>query len=167
MVRWPSNVGNMLHWTLNANHLDMLVAVSRGIGLGALLPNHNCDLEWELSLSLSPGEARNFGMAHAKLGFDPSERMLWVGKTSMSEDVWIAMVPNTFETDSTPMLDELKDAGKHGRRHTQLRERHRRALLVFLAHVISCAGIRHIAVRSIYPDLDSDKEAFSRVSNVL
>lgn len=167
MVQWPRDLGNIMHWTLNANNLDMLVAVSRGIGLGALLPNHNSDLDWQLELSLSLGETRNFGVAHAKLGFDPSERMLWVGKTPMLEDVWIAMVPNAFEKDSTPMLDELKDTGKRNRRHTQLRKRHRRTLLLFLAHVLSRIGMRHISVRSTYPDLDGDDEDFSMCSDIL
>ena len=89
----------------------MLVVVSRGIGLGTLLPNSGSDLDWEFKLDMSKNRFCDFTVARAKLGFNPSGRMLWVGTTTMSEDVWIALVPNTFETDAASMLEELEDKG--------------------------------------------------------
>jgi hypothetical protein len=164
-VSFPKEEGSKVNWRVTKHFLDMLVAVSNGIGLGALLPNTQvaCDTNWEFVLDLSKNQTRDFGIMHAKLGFNPLQRMLWVGKTSMSEDVWIAMVPNTFETDHSLVLDELKDAGK---RSTHLRERHRKALLVFLAYVLQRAGMRHIYLSEEYPDLDDD-EALKLASNIL
>lgn len=153
MVPSPSDLGNKMHWSVTRHFMDMLVIVSRDIGLGALLPKSNSNVSWMFHLDLSKNETRDFGMAHAKLGFDPSERMLWMGKTAMSEDVWIAMVPKSFEADDAPTLEELGRAGKH---HTHLSERHRKILHVFLATMLSRIGMRDIYIYPEYPDLDED-----------
>jgi hypothetical protein len=141
----------------------MLVVVSRAIGLGALLPNVVGDMSWQFTLAVMKHPRRDFGMLHAKLGFNPSERMLWVGETHMSEDIWIAMVPNGFGSEDTPMLEELERAGKC---HTCLTERHRKILLAFLAYALRCAGVGDIYMYPTYPDLDDDKE-FKGSSNLL
>ena len=104
-------MGNKARWDIPSHFIDMLVVVSRGIGLGTLLPNSGSDLDWEFKLDMSKNCFRDFTVARAKLGFNPSGRMLWVGTTTMSEDVWIALVPNTFETDAASMLEELEDKG--------------------------------------------------------
>ena len=168
LVLWPHREGNMAKWEIPSHFIDMLVVVSRGIGLGALLPNFGSDLDWEFKLDVSKNHSRNFTMVRAKLGFNPSGRMLWVGTTTMSEDVWIAMVPSAFEATAAPMLEELdlEGAKKRQKRHTHLKDRHRKILLMFLAHVLQSIGFRHISVSSTYPDLDQDQD-FNFASTLL
>ena len=165
LVLWPHRMGNKARWDIPSHFIDMLVVVSRGIGLGALLPNSGSDLDWEFKLDVSKNRFRDFTVARAKLGFNPSGRMLWVGTTTMSEDVWIALVPNTFETDAASMLEELEDQGTK-KRSTHLKDHHRKILLMFLAHVLQTIGFRHISVSSRYPDLD-DSETFNFASTLL
>ena len=153
LVSQPRDLGNAVNWRVTKHFIDMIVAVPRGIGLGAMLPHVINDLTWQFTLDVAKNKARNFDMVHAKLGFDPSNRMLWVGKTCMEEDVWIAMIPNTFEADDTPVLDELEHAGK---RCTRLEDLHRNILLVFLSYVLQKIRHRHIHLRETYPDLDPD-----------
>lgn len=152
LVLHPSHLGNEVSWKADRHFVDMLVTVSRGIGLGALLPNVTSNMSWKFFLDVSQHGSRDFGMVNAKLGFDPLERMLWIGKTPMAEDVWIAMVPYAFATDDTPALEELKGAGK---RRTHLRDRHRDILLVFLANMLGKIGMRGIYLTTPYPDLDN------------
>lgn len=168
LVSWPHREGDMAKWEIPSHFIDMLVVVSRGIGLGALLPNFGSDLDWEFKLDVSKNHSRDFTMVRAKLGFNPSGRMLWVGTTTMSEDVWIAMVPSTFETNPAPMLQELdlERANKRQKRHTHLTDRHRKILLMFLAYVLQSIGFRHISVSSTYPDLDQDQN-FNFASTLL
>lgn len=162
MVSSQNVLGKKMHWSVNGHYMDMLVIVSRDIGLGALLPNSNSNISWMFHLDVSKNATRDFGIAHAKLGFDPSERMLWIGKTPMSEDVWIAMVPKTLEADGAPALEELEGTGK---RSTRLRERHRKILHVFLATMLERIGKRGVYTYPAYPDLD-DSDMFKESSNL-
>lgn len=151
----PSDLGKKVSWRVHKHFLDFLVLVSRGIGLGALLPNANNNTSWLFCLDVRRNEKWDFRMANARLGFDPSERMLWIGKTHMSEDVWIAMVPDsgTLETDDALDLEEV--ARKRARkRRTHLTERHHKILLVFLANMLQRTGVRGIYLPETYPDLD-------------
>jgi len=161
LVLYPSKLGDEVDWKAGQSFMDMFVAVSRGIGLGALLPNVISDMSWKFFLDVSRHKDRDFGLANVKLGFDPLERMLWVGKTAASEDVWIAMVPYTFATDNTPALEEPKVAGK---RRTHLKGHHRWILLAFLAKMLERIGLRGVYVTPTYPDLD--EVGFKRVSNL-
>ena len=45
LVSWPHCVGNKARWDIPSHFIDMLVVVSRGISLGALLPNSGSDLD--------------------------------------------------------------------------------------------------------------------------
>jgi hypothetical protein len=138
----------------------MLVVVSASLGLGGLLPNVAGDMDWQMTLDLLKNPHRNFGIHHAKLGFNPFKRMLWVGTTSMSEDVWIAMAPRR---DDSRMLEDLELT--HGGR-TCLSERHRKILLLFLAYVLCKIPMEDIYLREKYPDLEKNGD-FENASNVL
>lgn len=72
----PSDLGKKVSWRVYKHFLDFLVLVSRGIGLGALLPNANNNMSWLFCLDVRRNEKWDFRMANARLGFDPSERML-------------------------------------------------------------------------------------------
>ena len=158
-------MGNKARWDIPSHFIDMLVVVSQGIGLGTLLPNSGSDLDWDFKLDVSKNYFCDFTMTRAKLGFNPLERMLWVGTTTMSEDIWIALVPNTFKTDAISMLEELEDEGtkKHS---THLKDHHCKILLIFLAHMLQSIGFHHISVSSRYPDLN-DSETFNFASTLL
>lgn len=141
----------------------MLVVVSASIGLGGLLPNVTGDMDWQMTLDVLKHPNRKFGIHHAKLGFNPFKRMLWVGTTSMSEDVWIAMAPHRFGIDDVRMLEDL-DHMHAGR--TCLSQRHRKILLIFLVHCLQMIPVGDAYVRETYPDLEND-EGFVNASNVL
>jgi hypothetical protein len=120
-------------------------------------------MDWQMNLDVLKHPQRKFGIHHAKLGFNPFKRMLWLGTTSMSEDVWIAMAPRQFALDDTGMLEDLDHT--HGGL-TCLSSRHRKILLMFLAYVLSIIPVEDVYVTTEYPDLEDD-ESFKGSSNVL
>ena len=75
-------------WNLNEHYLDMMVCIGNGLGLGAMIPNQAINSLYQVDLDFSH-PIRNFTTRYAKLGFNPKNSMLWIGKTPTSEDVWI------------------------------------------------------------------------------
>ena len=143
--------------------MDMLVVVSVNIGLGRLLSNVMGDMDWQMKLDVLKHPLWNFGIHHAKLGFNPFKRMLWLGTTSMSENVWIAMVPHQFTLDETGMLEDLDHM--HGGL-TCLSSCHQKILLMFLVYILNMIPVEDVYVATEYPDLE-DEETFKKSLNVL
>ena len=119
-----------LHWSQKDHYLDLMVAVSSGLGLGAAIPNVTHDHTFHLMVNLKV-RRRLFRVNHVKLGFDPTGRMLHVGKCR-TEDVWLAMCPVDLITGNS---DE--EGVQRGFANTALSEPHYRMLVTFMAGCLS------------------------------
>jgi hypothetical protein len=94
---------------------------------------------------------RTFSAKFAKLGFDPTGAMLWVGRSPSAEDVWLAWAP----TDSLSIDCEDVPPGTC-RGSTNLSTRHYRMSTMFMASMLKAIGYRDVAVTNPYPELDDE-----------
>ena len=67
-----------LAWHVHSHYLDLQICVGGGLGLAAMLPNVAVHHAIEFRLMLGQRQ-RRFGVKHAKLGFDPTHCMMWIG----------------------------------------------------------------------------------------
>ena len=81
-----------LAWQVESHYLDMQICVGSGLGLAAMLPNIAIHHAVEFRLMLRQ-RFRRFSAKYAKLGFDPTGCMLWIGRSNGGEDTWLAWVP--------------------------------------------------------------------------
>ena len=147
-------------WRVDSHYLDMFICVGRGLGLAAMLPNiaiHH-SLEFRLVLGM---RLRRFSAKYAKLGFDATNCMLWIGRSSSGEDTWLAWVPN----DCLGAAAEDVPAGS-GKEDTIMSEKHYRIAVMFLADMLRRIGHRDITVTVPYPDLEDDAD-FACATNAL
>jgi hypothetical protein len=154
--------GNIF-WTMNKTYLDLLICVGGGLGLGPLLPNARVLHTYEFKMDLQK-PARRFTAKYVKLGFDPTGVMLWIGRSSASEDVWLAFPPRSFIEGEE--YDE--DGGMHwrGQRATALSRDIYRRVVMFLAVMLCNINYLDITVANPYPNL-ADEKAFEEATNVL
>jgi hypothetical protein len=85
-----SSDDNMLSWNADSNFLDFLTCVSADLGFDAFIPNVVSMHNYQFRLNLKQ-PIRAFPTKYAKLGFNPSGSILWIGQSHTSEDVWIGM----------------------------------------------------------------------------
>ena len=138
-----------LLWHCNNYFLDYLLLVSNKVGLHAILPKVNNDSGYNFRLQLNQ-PYRGFQTKHAKLGFDPKRRMLFIGFLGI-ENVWLAMVPRQALRHDAPDVPPGTCSGP-----TQLLTKHYRAVLAWLSHVLDAAGIADVYLRQPYPDISSN-----------
>ena len=143
---------NSVAWAVESHFLDMQICVGDGLGLAAMLPNVGMHHALEFRLDLRY-RSRRFQAKHAKLGFDPTHRMLWVGRSSSGEDAWLAWVPRDDDADN----DAEVGVGS-GKEDTVLTEKHYRMTVMFLAEMLKRIGHRDIIVTDQYPSLVDDQE---------
>jgi hypothetical protein len=94
-----------------------------------------------------------FNAKYTKLGFNPTNCMLWIGWSSSGEDAWLAWVLNNM------MDDNEQDPGAgNGKEDTRLTEKHYRMTVMFLAEMLRQIGHRDIIVMNQYPRLTDDTE---------
>lgn len=153
--------GNNLSWTIDRHFIDLKVCVGSGLGLGPMLPNQNTLHTYEFELDLGRPE-REFSAKFAKLGFDPVESMLWIGRSPSAEDVWLAWAPK--RDDESEESDVATGTGCSG--STALIEKHYRMAVMFLAQMLATLPYRDALVNDVYPDV-SEKIEFELASNIL
>ena len=139
-----------LAWAVEAHFLDLKICVGDGLGLAAMLPNIGTHHALEFRLELRY-RMRRFQAKYAKLGFDPTHSMLWIGRSSSGEDSWLAWVP-------TNIMDEDGVKVGSGKEDTTMSEKHYRMAVMFLAEMLRRIGHRDIIVMTQYPSLDDDLE---------
>jgi hypothetical protein len=151
-----------LAWQVESHYLDMQICVGRGLGLAAMLPNVSIHHAVEFRLMLGK-ESRRFGAKYAKLGFDPTNCMLWIGRSSNGEDSWLAWVP----TDCMgPLADNRSTLTCSGKEDTKMARKHYRITIMFLADMLRQIGHRDITVTEPYPDITNDND-FKFATNAL
>ncbi|KAM6502321.1 hypothetical protein JOM56_002298 [Amanita muscaria] len=73
---------------------------------------------------------RRFSAKFAKLGFDPTGCMVWIGQSSTREDTWLGWVPNDWE--------EAEDVPTGtGKEDTTMSQKHYRIAVMFLAEMLN------------------------------
>lgn len=151
-----------IFWTAEETYLDLLICVGRGLGLGPLLPNVHVLHTYEFRLDLQkPG--RQFTAKYAKLGFDPTDAMLWIGRSDVNEDAWLAFVPKAF-AEGGEYNDEAS-AHWRGSRSTTLSKHHFRCVVMFLAQMLYNSGFLDITLDEDYPNT-SDDNAYGDATNM-
>jgi hypothetical protein len=141
-----------LAWSVKLHFLDLQICVGDGLGLAAMLPNLGTHHAIEFRLELRY-RMRRFNAKYTKLGFDPTNCMLWIGRSSSGEDAWLAWVPNDI------MDENEQDPGVgNGKEDTRLTEKHYRMTVMFLAEMLRRIGHRDIIVTNQYPRLTDDTE---------
>jgi hypothetical protein len=151
-----SNKDPNVVWSTPHHYIDMLVCVSKDIGLKILLPNgrhHTFTFEFKFDRP-----HREFSAKFAKLGFDAKSSFLWVGKSISHDDVFIAWAP--IEENG----DEVKVGLATGT--TKLSVEHYRMTVMFFAFAFEMLGERGLYVAERYPALD-DNDEFVAASNIL
>jgi len=105
-----SNQDHRLLWGIPHQYLDMIVCVSRDIGLGILLPNernHTFTFQFDFQQP-----HRQFSAKFAKLGFDAKSSFLWVGKSPSHDDVFVAWAPIESLTEAGDQVEVGLCTGK-------------------------------------------------------
>jgi hypothetical protein len=141
-----------LAWEVQSHFLDLQICVGDGLGLAAMLPNVGTHHALEFRLELRY-RTRRFQAKYAKLGFDPTHSMLWIGRSSSGEDAWLAWVPKGDDSD-----DDNHTATGSGKEDTMLEEKQYRMTVMFLAEMLRRIGYRDILVTDPYPSLTDDRE---------
>jgi hypothetical protein len=140
-----------LAWLVHSHYLDLRICVGNGLGLGAMLPNMGIQI-MEFRLDLHQ-RSRRFGAKYAKLGFDPTNCMLWIGRSAIGEDCWLAWIPVEDlgeEAEDLPLATGVED--------TVMTQEHYRMSVIFLAAMLRRIGHRDITVTIPYPNVDDDHE---------
>jgi hypothetical protein len=139
----------MLSWNADQNFIDFFTCVSAGIGLDAFQPNDVTVHNYEFAFNVRQ-PIRRFRSKYAMLGFDPVGAILWIGRSPMAEDVWIAMAPLTALKIDCPMVPAGTCSGS-----TQMSPRHYRILIFFLFSMLRKALCPGIFIDTTYPNLDT------------
>jgi hypothetical protein len=147
-------------WDMNAHYLDLQICVGNGLGLAAMLPNIAMHHAIEFRLDLKQ-QSRRFNAKYAKLGFDPTGCILWIGRSSSGEDSWLAWVPkeNLWE-------DAVDVPPGKGKEDTTLSKSHYRMVTMFLSEMLHSIQYRDVIVTDRYPDVGSDSD-FRFATNAL
>jgi hypothetical protein len=143
-----------LAWQVVSHYLDLQICVGRGLGLAAMLPNVAVHHGVEFRLMLGEG-TRRFSAKHAKLGFEPTNCMMWIGRSSSGEDTWLAWVPTE---NMGVVAEEVPQAT--GKEDTVMSEKHHRITVMFLAQMLCTIGHRDITVTEMYPDVSNNNDFY-------
>jgi hypothetical protein len=149
-----------LAWNPDNHYINLMICVPRGLGLGALLPNRLRMHTFEFTLDMEQPH-RTFSSKYAKLGFDPTAAMLWIGRSPSSEDVWLAWAPTESLQIDCEDVKPRKCTGS-----TNLSVKHHRMTTMFMASMLQAISHRDLIVSDPYPDLD-DKVMVHFATNVL
>ena len=87
--------------------------------------------------------------------------MLWIGRSALGEDAWIAWVP----TNALDASDEDIGLGS-GKEDTTLSQKHYRMTVMFLAAMLCRIGHRDIIVPTQYPNVTDDDE-YEHATNLM
>jgi len=141
-----------LVWQVQSHYLDLRICVGCGLGLGAMLPNVGIHHALEFRLDLHQRH-RRFSAKYAKLGFDPTNCMMYIGRSSSGEDAWLAWPP------SECLGKDGEDIGRtSGVEETMMSQEHARIAVMFLSDSLRRIGYRDVTVSTQYPDVTDDDD---------
>jgi hypothetical protein len=144
------------------HYIDFFMAVSANIGLDAVLPRARSEASvpnFSFRLTLD-GNYREWKTLHGQLGFDPSGRMLHIGRR-YEEDVWIAFAPKTFVC----RMSTEEHPGFQLETSTRLSTEHYRRFALFINYCLSQMSFEYFTLRRQYPDIN-DIEDLRQMTNI-
>ena len=142
--------------------IDYQLTVANRMGLSALLLNAQSSHWYGFELNLvSP--YREFKGKHAKLGFDPTGKMLHIGRCNL-EDVFLVMVPDGFFHGE---IEERRGKKKGG--SSAMSPRHYRQVVMMMAFFLAeMRGSGYYMLNDIYKvDLNADNPNLGHYTNVM
>lgn len=154
-----------LTWHMKRSFLDLIVCVGNGLGLGPAIPNRSIHHALEFTLDLTRLD-REFTAKHVKLGFDPTECVMWIGRSPTGEDVWLAFVtPESQEDDRNSSDDSTANRRSRKGISTALTVTHQRRVFMFLATILKTISYRDCVINKEYPMVE-DLEEFKDATNL-
>lgn len=157
-----ANSGRFMMYT-SRSMIDYHLTVANAVGFSSILPNAESSHTFEFEMDLKK-PYRDFKGKHAMLGFDPTGRMLYVGRCK-NEDIYLAMVSDAFWNGE----EAPSDAGPGSGGSSVMSRRHYRQVVMMLAHFLAkipeCAF--HNAETVYQQDLDSEEPNFRQTTNVM
>jgi hypothetical protein len=152
-----------IHMDTTESTIDFQMTVANRMGLSALLPNAPSAHLFGFDLDLKK-DYKEFRAKHGVLGFDPAGCMLFIGRSSNNEDVFLAMAPEEFLTGRGRTRQPKKPSGS-----SRMSKRHYRQMVIMLAYFLAEMG-RHPYIRLGRPydlDLESKDAEFDKLTDVL
>ena len=150
-----------LQFSSTRAHVDALLMIPNTIGLAALLPILPPDQGYSFQLHLGQ-RTKMFRAKAPKLGFDPKQSLLWIGRCRR-EDVWIALadrLPEEAPLDTPPLHGRPKD--------TVMPLMTYNMLVMFIAHCMSNGAIADVDINGgDYPEDIDSPECIRRHTNLL
>lgn len=146
----------MLAWGAREHFLDYYLLVPGKRGLHAVLPTARGDVSYTFNLDVHRRE-KQWRARYGDLGFNPTKRMLYIGKYHQ-EEIWLAMVPRSFVGDD--LLDDA-EMGANGNganaleesKDTSLSEEEYCQMIAYLAYHLKKQTFRDIYLLDDFPDL--------------
>lgn len=134
---------------IGPHFIDHTLYIGSRRGLDAALPNIIADHNWQVTLNLTNTYRLWPDSNIACLPFNPLGRMMYVG-TRLQEQLWIAMVPNTFfqldhpenQREQFPFLDAPT---------TSLSRQHALMVVMFIAFALEDMRLQDIHCIETYP----------------
>lgn len=149
-----------LAWFLNKVYLDFYLAVPRDIGFATILPySEDAGVGYTFDLHLHQPH-RKWKVKHGDIGFNPTGRMLYIGRCR-DEEVWFAAAPLGFG-------DEVGDIGPFG--DSRMSTTHYHMWLVYFALTLSHANATDVWVdntRTDHPEPIREIETVKGHTNIL
>ena len=142
--------------------IDFHLTVGGCLGFSPLLPNARSDHQFCLHLDLHK-QYRDFKGKNAMLGFDPTGRMLYIGRCR-NEDVFLAMAPNQFLKGHFAPTRAGYSKGT-----SVMSTRHYRQMIMMLAKFLAkVSELSFFNSGEVYEQsLDSASPNFSRITDVM
>ena len=151
-----------IYMNTGTSMIDFHLTVGGCLGLSPLLPNARSHVQFCLYMDLHQ-PYREFKGKNTMLGFDPTGRMLYIGRCR-NEDVFLVMAPNQFlEGHFTPTR-----AG-YSKGLSVMSTRHYRQTIMMLAKFLAkVSELSFFNSREVYEQsLDSASPCFSRITDVM
>jgi hypothetical protein len=135
---------------IGPHFIDHTLYIGSCRGLDAALPKIIADHNWQVILNLTNTHRLWPDSNVACLPFNPLGRMIYVG-TRLQEQLWLAMVPNTFfqhdhpdnRREQFPILDAPTSA---------LSQQHTLMIVMFIAFVLNDMRLQDIHCSERYPE---------------
>lgn len=152
-----------LMWSMKRSFLDLIVCVGNGLGLGPAIPNSGTHHALEFKLDLTRLD-RQFTAKHVRLGFDPTECVVWIGQSPTGEDVWLAFVTPASQEDNGKNGDFINHRSRKGTSTAATLYQQRR-IFMFLAAMLEKISYRDCVIYEEYPSVE-DVTEFENATNI-
>jgi hypothetical protein len=145
----PSDNPDQVAWTVPQHFIDLMICVAGEIGVSLLIPPLMIR-GFHFTFKFNPSHRyRSFSTKFAKLGFNPTASMLFIGRNFADEDVFLAWAPSdSLRTDCQDVSPETCTGS------TTLASEHYFLTLIFLTSMfVKISGTRDVFMNEDYPKL--------------